>query len=321
MQDLGKLKSIQQWQAIRAEVEEAVHRVLGEMPKDRIELQVKTLDELSFPGFTRTRISYFVDDWERVSAWVFVPEGRDEAPGILCCHQGVPQGKDEPAGLDGSPLLAFAHHYAELGYVTLAPDCITAGERVSHGLKPYDTKSFYKDNPKMSAIGKMLVDHSYALDALAEMRRVDAARIGVIGHSMGASNALFLAASDDRVQACVASCGFTRFSEDKEPERWVGDNGFVHLPLLREAVKKREFPFDWEHLLAMCAPSPTLIITALNDEALSNPRSCEKAVKLARQVYTLLGPSEALGHFTHSGGHDISQEALRRADDWFERWL
>ena len=96
MHDLGKLKNIQQWQTIRADVEKAVLRVLGEMPKTRIELQVKTLDEMSFPGYTRKRISYFVDEWERVSAWLFVPDGRDDVPAILCCHQGVPQGKAPP---------------------------------------------------------------------------------------------------------------------------------------------------------------------------------------------------------------------------------
>jgi len=316
------VNSLSGWPNARSQIEATVLSVMGPIAsKDRVELQTKTVDELSFPGYVRRRVNYFVDEWDRVSAWLFVPERKDEMPAIVCCHSAAPQGKDETAGLEGEPLMALAQHYAELGYVTLAPDCITAGDRISTGLAPYDTKSFYKDYPKMSAMGKMLSDHMYAVDVLCEVKRVDSARIGVVGHGMGAANALFLAAFDERIQTCVASCGFTRFSADKNPERWALDSGFVYFPLLREAVKKGEFPFDWEHILALLAPSPTLVVTALNDPIYSNTKSCEKAVQLASSVYKLLGASEALGHLLHESGHRITPEALEAADDWFERWL
>ena len=322
MVNLARVNSLSGWPGVRSQIESVVLSVLGPVAaKERVELQTKMVDELSFPGFVRRRVNYFVDEWDRVSAWLFVPERKDELPAIICCHTAVPQGKDETAGLEGEPLLALAQHYAELGYVTIAPDCITAGDRISTGLGPYDTKSFYKDNPKMSAMGKMLSDHMYAVDVLCEVKRVDSARIGVVGHGMGAANALFLAAFDERIQTCVASCGFTRFSADKNPERWALDSGFVYFPLLREAVKKGEFPFDWEHILALLAPSPTLVVTALNDPIYSNTKSCEKAVQLASSVYKLLGAPEALGHFVHEGGHRMMPEALEVADEWFERWL
>ena len=321
MHDLGKLKGLSEWPAVRSSIEKAVTDMVGEIPKEKVELQLKTQDELSFPGFTRRRISYFVTEWERVSAWMFIPDGKDEVPAILCCHQTVPQGKDEPAGIEGDPRLAFARHYAELGYATIAPDCITAGERVPHRLEPYDTRSFYKDFPKLSAVGKMVADHVRALDAVCETKRVDPSRLGVVGHSLGAYNALFLAGYDERIQCCVASCGFTRFAEDKDPERWARDEGFVHLPRFKEALAKREYPFDWEHILALVAPCPTLLITALNDDTFSNTKSCAKAVKLAQTVYRLLGAPSALEHFTHSQGHAVTQEVLDVADDWLERWL
>jgi len=321
MHDLGKLKSLAEWPAIRTSIETAVEAIVGEIPKDRVDLQLKTADELSFPGYSRKRISYFVTDWERVSAWLFVPDGKDEVPAILCCHQTVPQGKDEPAGIEGDPKLAFARHYAELGYVTIAPDSITAGDRVPHRLEPFDTRSFYKDFPRMSAIGKMVADHSRALDVLCETKRVDPARLGVVGHSLGAYNALFLAGYDERIQCCAASCGFTRFAEDRNPGRWVCDDGFVHLPKLKEVVEKKQFPFDWEHLLARVAPCPTLIVTALNDDTFSNTKSCAKAVKRAQTVYRLLGAPGALEQYTHSDGHRVTQETLDVVDDWFDRWL
>jgi dienelactone hydrolase len=322
MVNLAKANSISGWPSARAQIESTVSSVLGPIAnKDRVELQTKTVDEISFPGYTRRRVNYFVDEWERVSAWLMIPDRKDEMPAILCCHSECPQGKDEPAGLEGEPLLALAQHYVEMGYVTIAPDCVTAGDRTSTGLNAYDTKTFYKDNPKMSAMGKMLSDHMYAIDVLSEVKRVDSARIGVAGHGMGAANALFLTAFDERIQACVASCGFTRFANDKNPERWAAESGFVLFPQLREAVKSKEFPFDWEHILALLAPSPTLVLTALNDGTLSNTKSCDKALQLAGSIYKLLGAQDALSHFTHDGGRRITPDGLEIADEWFERWL
>jgi cephalosporin-C deacetylase-like acetyl esterase len=321
MVNLAKVSSLSGWPAIRNEIESAVLAALGPIARERMELQTKTVDEMQFNGYVRRRVNYFVSDWERVSAWVLIPDRKDEMPAIVCCHQAAPQGKDEPVGLEGEPTLALAQHYAELGYVTMAPDCITAGDRISSGLAPYDTKSFYRDNPKMSAMGKMLSDHFYALDVLCEVKKVDSARMGVVGHGLGAQNALFLAAFDERIQTCVASCGFTRFAADKDPERWARDSGFVYFPLLREAARKRCFPFDWEHILALLAPSPTLLLTALDDPNFPNTRSCEKAIQLASGVYRLLGAPEALSIFMHEGGHRMVPEAQEVADEWFDRWL
>ena len=321
MLDLAKVKKLAEWPRLRAELEKTVQSVLGPIPKVRIELQTKTVDEMQYSGYVRRRINYFVSEWERVSAWLFVPENKEEMPGILCCHQEVPQGKDESAGLEGEPLMAFAQHYAELGYVTLAPDCITAGDRVSSGLDAYDTKNFYKDNPKMSAMGKMLADHICAIDVLCEAKKVDSARIGVVGHSLGGHNALFLAAFDERVQACAASCSFTQFATDKNAQRWAAPDGFVYMPLLRDAIKKGDYPFDFEHILALMAPSPTLIIAAQDDEIYGHLEGCEKAVRMAQSVYKLLGAQDALDIYTHDGGHCMTAESLQAADGWLERWL
>ncbi len=250
-----------------------------------------------------------------------MPEGKDEAPGLLCCHQETPRGKDEPAGIDGDARLAFAQRYAEMGYVTLAPDCITAGDRVVGRRAPYDTKGFYKEHPKASVAGKMLVDHMSALDVFTELKRVDTARLGVVGHGLCGFNAVMLAAFDERVQACVSSSGFTRLATDKDPGRWAREEGLTLLPALREQIGKGSFTFDFEHLLAMAAPSAMLVCTSLSDTHFSNPRSCQKAVTQAKHVYKLLGAAGAIDCYAHHDGYCVTQETLEIMDEWFERWL
>ena len=321
MVDLTSLESAASWSKARKEIVANANELLGERPEKRVELQLTVMDEVEFPKYVRRRVNYFVDDWTRVSAWMFMPEGREEAPGILCCHQECRQGKDEPAGLEGNGRMALAAHYAELGYVTLAPDCITAGERVSSRSEPYDSTLFYQDHPDTSLLAKMLVDHQHALDVFEQEDRVDAARIGVVGHGLGGTNALMLAAFDGRVQSCVASCGFSQFRTDSNPGRWCGDGPVNLIPRLREALDDGEFAIDWEHLIALAAPSAVLVITAMTDAQVSNPESCEAAVAHVEKLYTYFGAPRAIEHFGHEDGHQLTFEALDMADDWFERWL
>ncbi len=321
MVDLNKIKGPAAWPKARAEVEALVLGVLGKLPKTRADLQLKIIDEVEFPGYVRKRINYFVDDWARISAWLFVPEGKDELPAILCCHQEAGQGKDETAGLEGDAAFAFAKRYAQMGFVTLAVDCITAGERVSSNSEPFDTKLFYKDFPKMSLAGKMLADHIQAIDVLLEVTRVDPSRIGVAGHGLGALNALLLAAFDERVIACVASCGFTRFAKNPDPGALSRETAILLLPKLKTNAKTPKLPFDWEHVLALCAPSATFIITSLANANYVHPESCDDAVNTAQKLYKLLGAPAALDHYTHEEGHYVSQTTHELADEWFERWL
>jgi dienelactone hydrolase len=267
-------------------------------------------------------VNYFVDEWSRITAWMFVPEDERDCPAILCLHGRTPAGKDECAGIDPSnPALAFARRYAELGYVTLAPDSITCGERISARGMALDTRNFYKDNPKLSALGKMLWDHVCSLDLLGDTKEVDPGRIGVIGHDLGAVNALLLAAFDDRIRAAVASCGFTRFAAEATAERWAPDEGLVLLPKLRGAFETREFPFEWEDVLALIAPNPVLIASASNDEILPNAGSVADAVSTAQAVYDMLGAKDALCHVGHEGGHAMTLEVAEFAEAWFDRWL
>jgi hypothetical protein len=321
MLELERVKNLSEWRKTRSAVEAAVLDALGVIPPERVELQVKVLDEWQEDGFVRRNLHYFVDDWTRAPAWLFVPDAKEDMPALLCCHGRVPQGKDEPAGLEGEQRFAFARHYASLGYITIAPDAVTAGERVSAGRAPYDTGTFYEDYPQMSIIGKMLVDHMHAVDVLLEQKRVDSARIGAIGHGLGGFNALLLAALDERIQVCVAEGAFGRFQDGPASRGWLNDDTFLGLPALEEAAAAGRYPFDWEHLLALIAPHPTLIIGAPDGETQSSATSLGAAVKEAQRIYHLLGAEEAI-KLVHKKDRPLaSYNTQATAEEWFERWL
>ena len=77
--------------------------------------------------------------------------------------------------------------------MTLAPDYPNFGE---YTFDPYD-------NGNTSATMKGIWNHIRAIDLLTSLPDVDPHRIGVIGHSLGGHNALFVAAFDDRIAAAV----------------------------------------------------------------------------------------------------------------------
>ncbi len=318
---LDQVKKLSDWPAARKDVESCVLDMLGKLSEERFDTQMRVTDEVEGEGYVRRRVNYFTYNWERVAGWLFVPDGKEEMPAIVCCHDKVQQGKNQTAGIEGDPLIAFARHYAEEGYITFACDCVTSGGRISSGLDAFDCSSFYKDYPAASVAATMLMDHMFAVDVLCETKLVDSSRIGVIGHGLGGTNALLLAAFDDRIQACVSSCGFARFADDKNVSRWTSDDGFSFIPKLKGFIEKKKYPFDWEHILALMAPTPTLSLAALNDSVLSGTKSCQKAVKGARRIYKLLGEADALSNVDHKDGRCVTAETLQMADEWFERWL
>lgn len=321
MIDLSKTSSLMGWPETRKAIEAALREALGKMPKHPQDSQIKVIEENETRGITRKRVIFSVTDDETVSGWLFSPDGKEEVPGILCCHGLTPHGKDEPAGFEGNHRLAFAQHYAERGYATLAVDMPAAGERTPAKREHFDADFFHKENPGMSLAAKALSDHMQAVGVFAEVKRVDATRIGVIGHGLGGFNALLLAAFDDRVQACVASSAFTRLATDKTPGQWPGSPPVTLVPKFSATGPGGSFPLDWEHILALAAPTAVQVITSLSNSIHTNPKSCQKAVTLAGKIYKLLGAQSALDLYTHHDGEDFTPETLDVADEWFERWL
>ena len=176
---------------------------------------------------------------------------------MLALHPTHPAGKDVVCALAYKENRDYGLELVRRGYVVLAPDTITAGERVAEGWDPYETQPWDEANRGWSAMGKMVWDHQRGIDVLQTLDVVRAGGVRAIGHSLGAYNAFFLAAFDERVTACVESCGYSTMAADTAREHWSRTTWFVHFPALRPYVEPGgTLPTPWEfhEVLALLAP-------------------------------------------------------------------
>lgn len=304
------VRSAADWNVRRAHILAHLQEVMGPLPggERRVPLEVQVLETIDEPSYVRKKISYASEPADRVPAWLLIPKSSGRHPAMLCLHQTVKIGKDEPVGLGGKPNLRYARELAERGYVTLAPDYPRFGE---HQVDPYALGY-------ASASMKAIWDNLRAVDLLESLPEVDAARIGVIGHSLGGHNAIFTAVFDERLKAVVSSCGFTSFP------RYYGGNlaGWSHagyMPRLKTeyALDPAKVPFDFPELLAAIAPRAFFTNSPMHDANfdLEGVKAC---VAAAREVYALLGAAERIRAVHPDAEHDFPPDERTQAYEFLD---
>jgi len=216
-----EVRSRRDWARRRSHILANMELVMGALPARSAEsLAVEKLEEVRTTSYTRTKLTFVPEKGDRVPAYLLMPHRRDSRlPAVLCLHQTTRPGKAEPAGLAGLANLHYAHELAERGYVTLAPDYPSFGDY------PYEFDSPHYASGTMKGI----VNHRRAVDLLVSLPEVDPKRIGVIGHSLGGHNSLFVAFFDQRVKAVVNG------EYDHLPEQ-----AFYMVGGIEEAVAKAE---------------------------------------------------------------------------------
>jgi uncharacterized protein len=163
----------------------------------------------------------FLSDGLKLSAVLHVPDkrrGDERLPAFLVLH-GFVGSKDE------SHAEIQARMLEEMGYAALRFDFRCCGE--SEGERA-QVRCF-----------DQVADTKNALSFLATRPEIDAARIGVIGHSFGAAVAVYTAGIDSRVACVVSSCGWgdgeRKFrGQHPTPEAWARFTG-----LLEEGRKQK----------------------------------------------------------------------------------
>jgi pimeloyl-ACP methyl ester carboxylesterase len=283
------VKTPADWEIRRGHILAHLQEVMGPLPeKKQGETSFEVVSSRREPGYRLQKVSIASEPGDRVPAWLLIPDSvarsRKAAPAMLCLHQTVAIGKDEPAGLGPNPDLDYARELAERGYVTIAPDYPNFGE--------YKLDVYAKGYA--SASMKAIWNNLRAVDVLQGLDQVDPERIGAIGHSLGGHNAIFTALFDPRIKVVVSSCGFNAF-----PYYFKGNiAGWSHkgyMPRLKDryGLDLKRVPFDWPELIGALAPRPFFTNSPLHDDnfEVEGVRVCLEA---AKPVYELLGAPDRI---------------------------
>ncbi len=303
--------SPKEWRIRRNAILDRMQQVMGPLPtRSRKQPPLsRQLEEVRLEGMVRRKLTFQSDDGPAVPAYLFVPNARGRRAAVLCLQQTTNEGAKEPAGLGGSPDLAYALELARRGFVTLAPDFPGFGDY------KYD---FAPERGYVSGTMKAIWDNLRAVDLLCSLPEVDPKRLGVIGHSLGGHMALFTAPFEPRLKAIVSSCGFTRFHRDDMPS-WTGPR---YMPRI-ETVYKNDadrMPFDFPEILAALAPRAVLACAARGDDDF-DVRGVRECIDAAAPVFELSGRADRLAIHEWDGPHGFPAPAREVAYRFLERHL
>lgn len=299
--------TVLEWQAIRGRIEKAWNDVLGPAPPAP-PLAVEIVREEPLDGCRRRLVRYACEEGIRTEAYVLLPpaemfSGPRRLPGLVAFHSTTDSTNECLAGLRDGPDRMLGLALARRGFVTICPRCFLWDDRTGYAEQ---VRRFQGRQPGALGMRKMLSDGSRALDVLAAMEGVDPDRLGCVGHSLGAKEAIYLAAFDRRVRAAVAhDGGLGRRQSNWDAVWYLGPD----VPPM----------FDHHQLLALAASAAVLVQgggRGAADGAASWP-----FVAAALPIHKLYGDSPRLGLDIHGGGHNLTDRAIARLTEWLDIWL
>ena len=303
-----RITTLDGWRRRRAELEQAWRQVLGVLEIERQRPPaVDVIGEERVGDVLRQHLRYLVEPGVATEAYVLLPrQARGRLPGAIVFHSTTPQSIRQPAGLADVPEKHFGLALARRGFVAFCPRNFLWPE-TGRMAADEETRRFRARHPRATGMAKMLFDGQVALDILAARPDVDPRRIGCIGHSLGAKEALYLAAFDRRVTAAVSSEGGigTRMSN------WDADW------YLGSGVTAPGFAREHHELLGLAAPRPFLLVGGDSaDGAASWPW-----IVAALPVYRLFGLPVRFGLLNHRGGHAVPRDVEPRLLEWLETYV
>lgn len=315
--------SLADWQAQRTILRQTWLQYLGEGPKP-VALAPRIVHSEDLGTVTRTLLSYQVEAGCRVYAYLLKPHGDGPFPGVVVYHPTTHNTILEPVGLTADRSRHFALQLAEGGYVTLAPVNYLWDYRGRPGVSPtfedfthLTEEVLLKRYPRWTGLGKMVWDGLRAVDFLLTQTAVDPARLGCLGHSLGAKEALYSLAFDGRLKAGVSCEGGLGLPFTNWEAPWY----------LGAKIKSRP---DLEHhqLLALAAPRALLVLGGGGQPPAPDARAGAadfiqdwSYLEAARPAYALHQAADHLGFLLHGHGHSVPPEAEEALYGWFERFL
>lgn len=323
--NIKTVKTENDWAKKKSQVLLAMQDVMGKLPeKDAGTPEVKYIDTLETPYYNRYTISLSVYQNEHVPCLLYIPKSKaalKKYSAVLALHSTGDKGKHLVDSFSAGPYRAVATELVHRGYIVLAPDYPGFGDLATHN---------FKQDRYESGTMQGIFNHMRCIDYLQSRTDVDKDRIGVIGHSLGGHNAIFLAAFDERLKIVVSSCGWTlmtHYNAGKDvTERFGGTLGpwaqDRYMPYIRDKYKldAELLPFDFDEVIACIAPRYFFSNSPIGDGNF-NVEGVMQGIANTAQVFNLLKVPNHLQVYYPEAGHDFPNDIRQKAYEEMDKVL
>lgn len=257
---------------------------------DNIPLEAEIVAQDTIDGAVRETVRFRSFDREMVTAYLARPAGIVRPPVVIALH-GITQSKNQ-WWLDGGPW-SFPSRHREIllknGIAVLAIDARNHGERILENdfRNPlvYLTKGYFESTRKI--VAETAIDVRRAIDYLETRQDVDAARVGLIGFSLGAHIGWIATAVDPRVdRALIMAMPFLPAPKELRPGGFTAPRNYL-VGLTGRAI---------------------MIVAATHDEFYT----AEQVSRLFEEVPTNLKEFRLV-----ESGHDLPASTARFSKFWF----
>jgi dienelactone hydrolase len=278
-------------------------------------LTLRSMVAETHDGYVLERLAFTLEDGQPVRGLLTRPaEQAGPLPAIIYAHA---HGGDYKLGaselMDGRKALLspLGPVFAEAGYVTLAIDMPTFGERSSVTESAAAKAAFWYGR---TLFGQMLSEQRAVLDYLAGRADVDPGRIGMFGISMGATLGYWLGAVEPRLAAIAHLCCYADFGVMVALGAHDGHGIYLSIPGLLNEASNGE-------IAGLVAPRPQLIALGEADR-LTPPAAIDKALPETRAAYERAGAADRLTVLREPGiGHQETERMRTAVFDFFARYL
>ena len=298
------------WLVRREELRSAWLDFLGPWESGAVGDDVRVLATTRDGRCTRRLVAYATEPGVEVEAWLLEPPGPAPLrgrPGAVVFHSTTDRTIDEPADPAPDAPAAIGTWLVEAGFTVLCPRChLWSGGPTWRLDTTGALQRLAARHPGARGMRKLLHDGTRALDVLTHLEGVDPRRVVAAGHSLGAKEALYLAAFDDRLTGAVASEGGIAIPFSNWNAPWY----------LGAAVDEAGFTLDHAQLLALSLPGGLLVLAGESGEGAADGDRSWPTVERALEVGRLRREPPWLGLVNHRGGHAIPGPARTRLVEW-----
>ena len=278
-------------------------------------VHVRTWD---FPDFTVDFFRHANGPGTEQRVFVAVPKGRTGKLPAVAVPFYYPEAMlgFDPATGEQLPRFAGVTMLADLarrGFVAATADAYHLTYRKDATEPRDDFKRWKKaavalahDWPDWTGVGKLTADTRLLIDLLADDPRVDATRIGIIGHSLGGKMAFYAGCLDPRVKAIVTSDWGIDWNGTNWKDPWYW--GVARVDAMKAAGRTHA------DLLAYAGGKPFMLIAGKYDNAASARAILDKVLVYRAHP----GRCVVLDHAT---GHRPPQDALEAGYRFLEKHL